>query len=124
MIVQIDSNFQEPLQQVPKSNKRFKSRMTKSERTRRRILKVLKGQTESFDLINPNAAGIDVGSEQMFVSVPADRDSEPVRVFSSYTEDLYCLADWLISCTITSVVMESTGFPYSKSSNPEGLKSV
>jgi hypothetical protein len=98
MVVQVKGDFQKSLQQVPKSNKSSKSRMTKSERTRRRILKVLRGQTESFDLINPNAAGVDIGFEQMFVAVPADRNPEPVRVFRSYTEDLHCIADWPISC--------------------------
>ena len=31
--------------------------------------------------INPNAAGIDCGSEEHYVAVPADRDAAPVRSF-------------------------------------------
>jgi transposase len=109
MVVQVEKNFQKSLPQSPKTGKKSKSRMSKSERIHRKTLKILRGQTENFDLINPNAAGIDIGSEQIFVAVPADRDPEPVRMFRSYTEDLHHLADWLISCNITSVVMESTG---------------
>lgn len=60
-------------------------------------------------VINPNAAGIDVGSELHYVAVPPDRDPEPVRSFSCFTADLNGLADWLAQCTIETVAMESTG---------------
>ena len=33
-------------------------------------------------VIEPNAAGIDVGSTEMFVAVPVDRDPQPVRRFT------------------------------------------
>jgi transposase len=39
-------------------------------------------------MIEPNAAGIDVGSTEMFVAVPVDRDSQPVRRFTTFTNDL------------------------------------
>jgi len=60
-------------------------------------------------VIEANAAGIDVGSTEMFVAVPVDRDPQPVRRFSTFTNDLVRLADWLKQCSITSVAMESTG---------------
>lgn len=63
----------------------------------------------SFHLVNPDAAGIDIGSQFHVVAVSADRDPEPVRTFKSFTGDLYRLADWLKAIGITSVVMESTG---------------
>ena len=59
--------------------------------------------------LNLNAAGIDVGSAEHFVAVPPNRDSEPVRRFDCFTADLHRLADWLKSCDIDTVVMESTG---------------
>jgi transposase len=62
-----------------------------------------------FELTYPNAAGIDVGAASHFVAVPPDRDDEPVREFSSFTEDLYLLADWLVACGVDTVAMESTG---------------
>jgi transposase len=43
------------------------------------------------------------------VAVPADRDPEPVRCFETFTTDLEALADWLESCGMRTVVMESTG---------------
>lgn len=45
----------------------------------------------------------------MYVAIPPDRDSEPVRVFKTFTADLECLVNWLIACGITTVAMESTG---------------
>ena len=64
---------------------------------------------EDRPLLEPNAAGIDVGAREMFVAVPPDRDEKPVRVFATFTEDLQRLTDWLIRCGVTTVVMESTG---------------
>ncbi|OQC73106.1 MAG: Transposase IS116/IS110/IS902 family protein [Spirochaetes bacterium ADurb.Bin001] len=59
--------------------------------------------------LNLNAAGIDIGSKSHFVAVPEGTDDEPVREFECFTADLYRLADWLISCGVTTVAMESTG---------------
>lgn len=59
-------------------------------------------------LLQPNAAGIDIGAEEIFVAVPADRDPEPIRRFRTFTPDLHELADWLTRCGIRSVAMEST----------------
>jgi transposase len=56
-----------------------------------------------------NAGGIDVGATEIFVAVPADRDSESVRSFPTFTEDLHALADWLQRCGVDTVAMESTG---------------
>jgi transposase len=63
----------------------------------------------SLSIINPHAAGIDVGSEQILVAVPADRDAHPVRTFSTFTADLHALSAWLKQCRIKTVAMESTG---------------
>ena len=82
---------------------------SKSQRLRRKVIKVLKDQTEGFQVVNPDAVGIDVGSEQMYVSVRPDRDSTTVRCFGAYTEDLHEIARWLKLCQSKSVVMESTG---------------
>jgi transposase len=64
---------------------------------------------ENMLIIHPHAAGIDVGAEEHWVCVPADRDAQPVQKFSAFTCDLHRLADWLTACRITTVVMESTG---------------
>lgn len=60
-------------------------------------------------LLNPNAAGIDVGASEHYVAVPPDRDERPVRRFRAFTEDLHALAQWLLQCGVTTVAMESTG---------------
>lgn len=59
--------------------------------------------------INRHAAGIDIGSRSHFVAVPEGIDETPVREFSTLTGDLEKLAEWLISCGIKTVAMESTG---------------
>ena len=64
---------------------------------------------EALTITHPNAAGIDIGSASHYVAVPADRDDEPVREFASFTEDLEALADWLKTCDVDTVAMESTG---------------
>jgi transposase len=71
--------------------------------------KKTKPTPEELPLVHPHAAGIDVGAEEHWVCVPADRDVEPIQKFSAFTCDLYRLADWLTTCRITTVVMESTG---------------
>ncbi len=68
-----------------------------------------KGKRVGMQVVNPNAAGIDIGSEVHYVAVPPDRDSEPVRSFKCFTADLNRLADWLDECGIETVAMESTG---------------
>jgi len=64
---------------------------------------------EPLTITHPNTAGIDIGSSSHYVSVPPDRDDEPVREFPSFTVDLNALADWLDACGVDTVAMESTG---------------
>jgi transposase len=60
-------------------------------------------------VLNPHAAGIDVGATSIYVAVPADRHSEPVRRFGTFTQGLLALAYWLKECEIRTVAMEATG---------------
>jgi transposase len=59
--------------------------------------------------INPDAAGLDIGSTFHVVAVSADRDDKPVRTFRTFSGDLHRLADWLKATGIKTVAMESTG---------------
>jgi hypothetical protein len=59
--------------------------------------------------INPHAAGLDIGREELWACVPEDRDAQPVRPFGTCTPDLYALADWLATCQMETVARESTG---------------
>ena len=47
------------------------------------------------NLINLNAAGIDVSAKEHYVAVPEDRDTESIRCFKSFTRDLHLMAEWL-----------------------------
>ena len=60
-------------------------------------------------VLRPNAAGIDVASEIHYVAVPDDRSESSVRSFGSFTSDIHEMAQWLKSCSIDTVAMESTG---------------
>jgi transposase len=77
-------------------------------RAKKRKIKVAKGGSE-LPILRPNAAGIDIGATEIYAAVPPHRDSEPVRAFPTFTEDLHRLADWLKACGIETVSMESTG---------------
>jgi transposase len=66
------------------------------------------GQPER-PLFQTNAAGIDIGAREIYVAVPPDRDEHPVRKCETFTGDLHQMAEWLVSCGITTAAMESTG---------------
>src|SRR6266508_1947909 len=66
-------------------------------------------QLDGLPTILPNAAGMDIGTEEIVVAVPPDRDEQPVRAFATFTPDLHALAAWLVACGIDTVAMESTG---------------
>src|SRR5260370_37370365 len=57
----------------------------------------------------PNAAGIDLGAEEIWVAVPADRDANAVRRFEAFTRDLVAIVQGLVGCGGRSVAMEATG---------------
>lgn len=59
--------------------------------------------------INLNAAGIDIGSREHAVAVPVGRDTQSVRIFSSFTDGFHEILAWLKKCNIETVAMESTG---------------
>ncbi|QTE21809.1 IS110 family transposase [Polaribacter cellanae] len=61
----------------------------------------------SLDVVNKNAAGIDIGSRSHWVAVGQSDDL--IKEFGVYNENLYQLADWLTSHKIKHVAMESTG---------------
>jgi len=60
---------------------------------------------KALPVINPHAAGIDVGSQKMFVSVAGG----PPHVFGCCTADLRQLCDWLRQQGARTVALEATG---------------
>jgi len=64
----------------------------------------------SLETIQPNAAGIDLGSREHWVAGPPQEDKAPnVERFGTTTPDLLRLADWLTQQGVKTVAMESTG---------------
>jgi len=61
----------------------------------------------SMEIINPYAAGIDVGSRSHFVATGQGKDD--VREFGVYNEDLQAIVEWLKAREVKTVAMESTG---------------
>jgi transposase len=82
--------------------------MPKSKRAHRRP-KVHPVASAACSTLHPHAAGLDIGSAEIWAAVPPDHAPESVRPFGTFTPDLNALADWLHACGITTVAMESTG---------------
>jgi transposase len=76
---------------------------------RRDVEQRLSAADPGLEIVNRDAAGIDVGNESHYVAVPRGRDAQPVREFGSWTAALVEMAQWLVRCGIRTVVMQSTG---------------
>jgi len=69
-----------------------------------------KRMPRSLKAIQPNAAGIDLGSREHWVAGPPLEDETPnVECFGTTTPELLRLADWLKEQGVETVAMESTG---------------
>ena len=84
-----------------------RNRDNKPNRSRRRTVR--SDPTEGLLVANPNAAGIDIGASDHWVSVPPGRTEKPTQRFGCCTAELNRLADWLEECGVNTVVMEATG---------------
>lgn len=60
-----------------------------------------------MEVVNPQAAGIDVGSRSHWVAV--GQSEQDVREFGVFNEDLFAMADWLHERNVKTIAMESTG---------------
>ena len=83
-------------------------RSSPNRQQRKELQRQFDANSPELIVVHPNAAGVDVGSPGHFVSVPPERDEVPVREFGSWTSDLRDMVEWLKSCGITTVVMQST----------------
>lgn len=50
---------------------------------------------DTLGIVHANAAGIDIGSREIWVAIPPDQAGETVRCFGTFTPDLHALAGWL-----------------------------
>ncbi len=97
-----------PNQDSSKPNKPRKP--AKSNQSRDRSLPIpVTASAAALNLVNPDAAGIDVHSNMHMVCVPADRDANPVRQFGASTADLHQIVAWLKKRGVKTVALESTG---------------
>src|SRR5947207_5963112 len=76
---------------------------------RKELTRRLYSDDPGLEVVHRNVAGIDVGNESHFVAVAPGCDSPAVREFGSWTADLMRMAEWLKSCGVKMVVMQSTG---------------
>jgi len=54
---------------------------------------------------NSDAAGIDVGAEELVAAVPPGRgEGPPVRTFSAFTDGIHGLRHWLLECKMESTL--------------------
>jgi len=64
-------------------NLSFPNAMSKRKKPKKQDL-----DTNLLSQINPNAAGIDIGADRHWVSIPVGRDEENIRSFTCFTPDL------------------------------------
>jgi transposase len=61
----------------------------------------------SMEVVNPHAAGIDVGSRSHWVGI--GQREQDIREFGVFNQDLFEMADWFEEKHIKTIAMESTG---------------
>jgi transposase len=76
---------------------------------RKQQSQIKKVSVNALAQVNLNAAGIDIGANEIYVAVPEDRVEENVRKFGTFTCDLRELGEWLRACGVTMAAMEATG---------------
>lgn len=50
---------------------------------------------QKLEIMNPDAAVIDISSREHYVCVPVGRDKEVVKKFAAFTIDLKEMVNWL-----------------------------
>ena len=80
----------------------------------RRKSKQTKGTEETHPFqglrqVNPHAASVDIGAEEIVVCVAGPENAQIVKVFGNYTADLQAIGRWLREHHVKTVAMESTG---------------
>ncbi|MDM8541974.1 transposase [Desulfococcaceae bacterium HSG9] len=95
--------------------------------TAKKNLKKSGNKVQLVPIIQPDSAGIDISSSEIYVAVPGNRSEKPVRRSDTFTDDLHQAAWWLKDCNIESIAMESTGvywIPVFQISDSYGFKVI
>lgn len=61
----------------------------------------------SMEIVNPQAAGIDIGSRSHWVAV--GQREQDIKEFGVFNQDLFEMAEWLSENRVKTIAMESTG---------------
>lgn len=61
----------------------------------------------SMEIVNPHAAGIDIGSRSHWVAI--GQSEKDVKEYGVFNDDLFSMADWLSENNVKTIAMESTG---------------
>src|SRR5437899_4062267 len=88
---------------------RTEKKLWRNRKARKELARRLQSENPGLEVVHPHAAGIDVGNSAHYAAVRPDRDSQPVRRFECFTADLHRLAQWLHSCGVQTVALQSTG---------------
>ena len=59
----------------------------------------------SMEIVNPHAAGIDIGSRSHWVAI--GQHEKDVREFGVFNQDLFEMADWLHQNKIRTIAMKA-----------------
>src|ERR1035441_10155575 len=78
-------------------------------RERRELERRFRAKEPGWEVVHQDVAGIDIGNESQFVAVDPERWPQPVREFGSWTAALQEMAEWLKTCGVKRVVMQTTG---------------
>ena len=88
---------------------RTDKKLWRNRKARKELTRRLQSENPGLEVVHPHAAGIDVGNGAHYAAVRPDRDPQPVRRFECFTADLHRLAEWLCSCGVQTVALQSTG---------------
>jgi hypothetical protein len=88
---------------------RTEKKLWRNGKARKELARRLQSENPGWEVVHPHAAGIDVRNSAHYVAVRPDRDSQPLRRFEYFTADLHRLAQWLHSCGVQTVALQSTG---------------
>ena len=80
------------------------SQQSPTQRGKRKIV-----QLDSLTQLNLNAAGLDIGDQEIWAAIPEGRSETTVRPFPTFTADLHALANWLTEAQVDTVALKSTG---------------
>jgi len=64
---------------------------------------------ESMSKVNVDAAGVDIGAEEIVACVSGGEEIQIVKAFGNYTVDLQMIGKWFREHGIRTIAMESTG---------------